>query len=276
MHTPVLLQQTIDGLNIREGGLYIDATVGEGGHTRAMLEKGAKVLGFDRDIHQIEKLKEVIGNERLTLVHANFADMASVAPQYGFSKVDGIVFDLGLSWDQLKSLGRGLSYRNDGEPLDMRLDEEGELTAEYILNTYSDEDLYDLFARNSEEVKARDIAKSIVSYRKTKRYKTVGDLKRTIEKVMGPNTGKTNNRIFQALRIEVNNEFENLKQGLLGAVALLKPEGKAAIITFQSLEDRIVKQFIRGHKLNQISKKAIPGDRTLSFERPARLRFFSI
>lgn len=276
MHTPVLLKEVIEGLQVREGGLYIDATVGEGGHTDVMLAQGARVLGFDRDERQIEKLRKSHTDGNLQLVNANFSDIAKIAEEHGFAKVDGIVFDLGLSWGQLSTYGKGLSYRNEDEPLDMRLDRDGELTAENILNTYGEDELYDLFARNSEEVRAKDIAHSIFSYRKTKRYKTVGDLKRTIEKVMGPNTGKTNSRIFQALRIEVNDEFASLKKGLQGAVSLLKPEGKVAVISFHSLEDRIVKQYIRTHGFRQVSKKAIAGDRKLSFERPARLRIFSL
>lgn len=276
MHTPVLLQETIEGLRIIENGMYVDATVGEGGHTKAILEKGGRVLGIDRDARQIDRLKNELKTEKALFINGNFADIAEIVSQNKIGKVDGVLFDLGLSWEQLSNLGKGLSYRNEAEPLDMRLDAEGEITAEFILNTYSQEELYELLARNSEEVRALDIAKQIVSSRRAKRYKKVGDLKQTIEKITGPNTGKTNNRVFQALRIEVNNEFENLKRGLEGAVSILKPEGRIAVISFHSLEDRIVKQFVRGGKLQQISKKAIQGDRTLSFERPARLRIFSL
>ncbi len=276
MHTPVLLQETIEGLQVRSGGSYIDATVGEAGHTDALLNAGARVLGIDQDELQIMKLKESHAGRSLTLVHGNFSRIAEIAKEHGFGNADGIIFDLGLSWEQLKSRGLGLSYRNDEEPLDMRLDKDAQTTAEFILNTYSPDELYELFARNSEEVKARDIAESIVAYRKIRRYKTVADLKKTIEKVTGANTGKTNNRIFQALRIEVNGEFDNLKKGLEGAVATVKPGGRIAVISFHSLEDRIVKQFIRTRGLKQTDKKGIAGDRKLSFERPARLRIFTI
>lgn len=266
----------MEGLQVRSGGSYIDATVGEAGHTDALLEAGARVLGIDQDERQIARLKESHAGRNLTLVHGNFSRIAQIAKEHGFGNADGVIFDLGLSWEQLKTRGIGLSYRNDAEPLDMRLDKDAQTTAEFILNTYSPDELYELFARNSEEVKARDIAERIVSYRKIKRYKTVADLKRTIEYVMGQNTGKTNNRIFQALRIEVNAEFDNLKKGLEGAVETVRPGGKVAVISFHSLEDRIVKQFIRTRGLKQTDKKGIAGDRTLSFERPARLRIFTV
>ena len=275
MHTPVLLQKVLEGLQVKPEGRYVDATVGEGGHTSAILEKGGYVLGLDRNKEQIIALQKSMNHDHLTLVQGNFADIAKLVPAKDKGNIDGILFDLGLSWAQLKDLGRGLSYRNSDEPLDMRLDQSGELTAEYILNVYSEDELYEVFAKNSEEVKAREIAESIVNYRTTKRYKKVLDLNKTIDKVMGANAGKTYSRIYQALRIEVNEEFENLKKGLEGALSVLKPGGKIAVISFHSLEDRIVKNFIREKKLKQVTKKAIAGDRQLSFERSAHLRIFS-
>lgn len=275
MHTPVLLQEVMEGLEIKPEGKYVDTTIGEGGHTSAILEKGGYVLGLDRNKEQIMALQKSMKNDHLTLVEGNFADIAELTPSKDKGNIDGVLFDLGLSWAQLKDLGRGLSYRNVDEPLDMRLDGTGELTAEYILNVYSEQELYDMFARNSEEVHAREIAESIVNYRTTKRYKKVGDLNKTIDKVMGSNAGKTYSRIYQALRIEVNSEFENLKKGLEGALSILKPGGRLAVISFHSLEDRIVKRFMREKKVKQISKKAISGNRELSFERSARLRIFS-
>ena len=275
MHTPVLLQKVMECLQVKPEGRYVDATVGEGGHTSAILEKGGYVLGLDRNKEQIIALQKSMNHDHLTLVQGNFADIAKLVPAKDKGNIDGILFDLGLSWAQLKDLGRGLSYRNSDEPLDMRLDQSGELTAEYILNVYSEDELYEVFAKNSEEVKAREIAESIVNYRTTKRYKKVLDLNKTIDKVMGANAGKTYSRIYQALRIEVNEEFENLKKGLEGALSVLKPGGKIAVISFHSLEDRIVKNFIREKKLKQVTKKAIAGDRQLSFERSAHLRIFS-
>ncbi|OGK62323.1 16S rRNA (cytosine(1402)-N(4))-methyltransferase [Candidatus Roizmanbacteria bacterium RIFOXYB2_FULL_38_10] len=277
MHHPVLLNEVLNLLDIKTGCRYIDATVGEGGHTKAILSMDAKVLGLDRDSSQIERLaKHLHDDDNLTLTVANFSEIAKVAKKNGFVEVDGILFDLGLSWDQLGAKGVGLSYRKTQEALDMRLDEEEELTAEQILNTYSEKELYDLFARNSEEIRASDIAKSIVHQRKSRKYKTVRDLNLTIDTVMGKNAGKTYSRIFQALRIEVNNEFENLKKGLSGAMELISKTGRIAVISFHSLEDRIVKQFIKEHGMKQINKKVVQGNRLLSFEKPAKLRVFSL
>ena len=157
----------------------------------------------------------------------------------------------------------------------MRLDPSEEVTAKDILNTYSKSELYEIIAKNSEEIKAKEIAEKIISHRVRHKYKKVGDLNGTIDVVVGQNAGKSYSRIYQALRVEVNKEFENLKKGLEGALEVIKPEGRVAVISFHSLEDRIVKNFIREKKLRQITKKVIAGNRLLSFERSAHLRVFS-
>lgn len=274
MHTPVLLQKVIEGLQIKQDDKYIDATVGEGGHTKALLEKGACVLGIDRSPEQITRLKSTLINDHLQLVQGNFSDIEEIAKKHDYVPVDGILFDLGLSWSQLSELGKGFSYRPVNEPLDMRLDSVTEITAEYILNTYTQEQLYNMIATNSEEVRAQDIAGKIIEQRKVRKYKKVGDLNRTIASVVGENAGKTYARIYQAIRIEVNDEFGNLRKGLIGALKIVKRGGIIAIISFHSLEDRIVKQFMREQKVKMKSKKAIAGNRTLSFERSAKLRVF--
>ena len=276
MHTPVLLQKVIEGLQIKPGNKYIDATIGEGGHTKAILEKGAYVLGIDRNQEQITRLESTLHNERLKLVQGNFADIEKIAKENDFVPVEGILFDLGLSWRQLSELGKGFSYRPVEEPLDMRLDHSTEQTGEYILNTFTQEQLYNMIATNSEEVKASDIAEAIVQQRKGRKFKKVGDLNRTIASVVGENAGKTYARIYQAIRIEVNDEFGNLRKGLTGALKIVRPGGKIAIISFHSLEDRIVKQFMREKKVKMESKNAIAGDRTLSFERSSKLRVFTV
>jgi len=276
MHTPVLLQKVIEGLQIKPGNKYIDATIGEGGHTKAILEKGAYVLGIDRNQEQITRLESALNNEHLSLVQGNFADIEKIAKENDFVPVEGILFDLGLSWRQLSELGKGFSYRPVEEPLDMRLDHSTEQTGEYILNTFTQEQLYNMIATNSEEVKASDIAEAIVQQRKGRKFKKVGDLNRTIASVVGENAGKTYARIYQAIRIEVNDEFGNLRKGLTGALKIVRPGGKIAIISFHSLEDRIVKQFMREKKVKMESKNAIAGDRTLSFERSSKLRVFTV
>jgi len=276
MHTPVLLKEVIDGLSIEAGAKYIDATVGEGGHASHIADLGAKVLCLDRDKDQIDKLNKKYNSPNMIFVQANFADLEKVARKHDFDRVKGALFDLGLSWTQLITKGKGLSYRNTQDPLDMRLTNDTDMTAELILNTYSAEQLYDIFSRNSEEIRAYEIAENIVYRRKSKKFKTVADLNGTIYKVMGSNAGKTYNRIFQALRIEINDEFENLKKGLEAAISVIVPGGKLAVISFHSLEDRIVKQFMKKMDKKQTTKNAIRGDRTLSFESSARLRVFLI
>lgn len=276
MHTPVLLQEVIDGLDIRQGGRYIDATVGEGGHTRAMLGKGAFVLGIDQDAAQIEKLKTSISSDKFMAVCANFSSIEEVAKKQGFDKADGILFDLGISWRQLSEAGKGLSYKALDEELDMRLSTECEQSAADIVNTFSEDELYSVFAKNSEEIRSQDIARTIVEERKYHKIKKVKDLLRSIDKALGAASEWSYGRIFQALRIEVNDEFGSLEKGLEQAVRLISPEGRIAVITFHSVEDRMVKRFIREGHYRQISKKAIAGDRTLSFERSAKLRVFGI
>lgn len=276
MHTPVLLQEVIDGLDIRQGGRYIDATVGEGGHTRAMLGKGAFVLGIDQDAAQIEKLKTSISSDKFMAVCANFSSIEEVAKKQGFDKADGILFDLGISWRQLSEAGKGLSYKALDEELDMRLSTECEQSAADIVNTFSEDELYSVFAKNSEEIRSQDIARTIVEERKYHKIKKVKDLLRSIDKALGAASEWSYGRIFQALRIEVNDEFGSLEKGLEQAVRLIGPEGRIAVITFHSVEDRMVKRFIREGHYRQISKKAIAGDRALSFERSAKLRVFGI
>lgn len=276
MHTPVLLQEVIDGLNIRQGGRYIDATVGEGGHTKAMLEKGAVVLGIDQDATQIDKLKTAIVSDKFSAVCANFAAIEEAAKSRGFENVDGILFDLGISWRQLSEAGKGLSYKALDEELDMRLSDSCELSAADIVNTFSEDNLYGMLAKNSEEIHSRDIAKTIVEERKYHKIKKVKDLLRSIDKALGEGSESSYGRVFQALRIEVNDEFGNLEKGLRQAVRLVSKEGRIAVITFHSVEDRMVKRFVREGHYRQISKKAIAGDRSLSFERSAKLRIFGI
>lgn len=276
MHTPVLLQAVIDGLHPHENGRYIDATVGEGGHTRAMLERGGHVLAIDQDSTQIENLKAVFPTGKCTLACANFADLEETAHKYGFMEVDGILFDLGISWRQLAEAGKGLSYKALSEPLDMRLGETCEKTAADILNSSSDEELYAILAKNSEEIRSQVIATTLVAERKKRRFNKVGDLTRAIDKAIGSSQDSIYSRIFQALRVEVNQEFANLEKGLAQAVRLLNQKGLIAVITFHSVEDRMVKRFIREGHYRQVSKKVVAGDRQLSFERSAKLRIFGL
>lgn len=278
MHTPVLLQSVIDSINSHEGLKYIDATFGEGGYTRAILQKGGMVFAMDIDENQIKKaeisFQKEIQEKKLFPCIGNFSRIEELSKKNNFKSVDGIVFDLGLSMEQLRNKGIGLSYKALHEPLDMRLDPNLEYTAEFYLNTMSSNDLYDLFARNSEEIKSREIAESIVKLRVYKRIRQVKDLVIVLDKIIGKRNFGIYARIFQALRIQVNHEFENLQKGLSGALKIISDTGRIVVVTFHSLEDRIVKKFIKSNYLHEISH-VLRGSGQRSFEKSAKLRVFS-
>ncbi|NTU46729.1 16S rRNA (cytosine(1402)-N(4))-methyltransferase RsmH [Candidatus Roizmanbacteria bacterium] len=267
IHTPVFLEQAINVLQVTEGGLYIDATTGEGGHTRQILARGGRVLALDWDSAQYQKLvNQFAGTAQVQVVLSNFSTIEKVAQENQFGLVDGVLFDFGLSMEQIARSGRGFSFKANAEPLDMRIHEGEGTTAADIVNSYSLEDLYTMFAKNSEDVHAHDVAENIVRSRRLNHIHTVGDLKQAMGQV------GSFARIFQALRIEVNHEFENIREGLAGAWNLLKPEGRIVVITFHSLEDRMVKQFAK--EKGCAVQKVKPADFGVkkSFERSAMLR----
>ncbi len=273
MHTPVLLHEAMEGLNIKSDGVYIDATVGEGGHIEEIAKRGGQVLGIDLDINQIQNLKSKVKNfENIKLMQGSFAEIEKIAKENGFYPVDGILFDLGLSMFQIENSGRGFSFKKGDEPLDMRLDPKLTTTAEEIVNTSDETKIYDLFARYSEDRHSAAIAHAIIGQRRLKPITRVRELKTVIDQVVGQEDRRTYARIFQALRIAVNDELENIKKGLGGALALLKTKGRLVVITFHSLEDRIVKQFIAKNGLRQINKKVTAANTKSSFERSAKLR----
>ncbi|HEX7542586.1 MAG TPA: 16S rRNA (cytosine(1402)-N(4))-methyltransferase RsmH [Patescibacteria group bacterium] len=270
MHTPVLLEQVIEALDIKKDGLYIDATFGEGGYSKAILDKGGKVLGLDLDPEQISNFKFQISN--LQLIEGNFEDIEKIAKQNNFFPVNGVVFDLGLSMRQISQSGRGFSFKKLNESLDMRMSLKTEMTAKYLLNRLSESELYDVFARNSEEINSQKIAHEIIIKRQFKKLETVEDLTNCIDKAIGEQDNNAYKRIFQALRIQVNSEFENLKKGLIGAVKIIKDDGKIAVVTFHSLEDRIVKNFSKTQGVKLLNKKPIINRRGRNFEKSAKLR----
>lgn len=267
MHHPVLLNEAIEGLKVKKEGLYIDATVGEGGHMREIIKRGGKVLGIEWDEEQILKIED-----RSKIVKGNFADIEAIARKQHFFPVDGILFDLGLSLGQIKNSGRGFSYENLNEPLDMRIDSSTQTTAQTIVNSLSEEQLYEILARYGEEIHSRSIVQTLVRSRTIKPIITVGDLISIIDRTIGKKNTKTYARIFQALRIAVNNELDNLKKGLNGALNIIKKEGRIVILAFHSVEDRLIKRFVKSRKLRSIKKGVGSRISPLRYERSAILR----
>lgn len=270
MHRPVLLQQAIENLNIKPDGLYIDATFGEGGHTQEILKRGGRVLGIDIDVNQVQNSK--FKTQNLKLVHGNFKEIEKIAKENNFYPADGILIDLGLSMKQVNGSGRGFSYKNLNDTLDMRINLDQEKTAADIVNRLSEENLYDILASYSEDINSKEIAKEIVFSRKHQRIQNVKDILAIIDNVIGQKDEKTYRRVFQALRIATNDEFKNLNCGLAGAVATLKKGGRLVVITFHSLEDRIVKNFVRKNNFFFVNKKVIKAGSGFHFERSAKMR----
>jgi 16S rRNA (cytosine1402-N4)-methyltransferase len=256
MHTPVLLPEVLVALGAHIGGRqYIDCTGGEGGYTQALLDLGNTTLTLDADNIQAEHLTKHFNNTKANIVHANYKDVENIAQAHNYIPCDGVVFDLGLSFKQMIENGRGLSFKILDDTLDMRLNENDGVSAEEIINTYSEEMLKDMLIYNAEEIQAEALAKAISTYRRKYSIATVADLLSAVETVT-TNTS-TLARIFQALRIEANNEFAYLKEGLLGAMKCIKKEGIVVVVSFHSKEDRIVKQFAQaqGYKLKKVSVK---------------------
>jgi len=274
MHTPVLLNQVIEAMEIKKDGLYVDATLGEGGYTKAIIEKGGRVLAIDLDKQQVEhyNVETLERSNGVKLVQGNFREIEKIAKENNFFPVDGVVFDLGLSMRQISQSGRGFSFKKLLEPLDMRMNLSNEMTTEYLLNHLSESELFDVFAKNSEEINSQKIAREVVIRRQSRRLEKVGELTGCIDRAIGEIDNNAYKRIFQALRIEVNDEFENLKRGLEGAMEIIKKDGKVAVVTFHSIEDRIVKNFSKGIGIKLLNKKVIMNRRGRSFEKSAKLR----
>ena len=252
-HTSVLLEETIDNLQIKPEGIYVDGTLGGGGHSNrivSMLTGDGRLIGIDQDDAAIEaagiRLRPY--EERVTLIRDNYCNARQALMQLGIDKVDGIVLDLGVSSFQLDHAERGFSYKYD-TPLDMRMDRRQSLTAADIINGYSEMELFRVIKDYGEEQFAKNIAKHIVNARKDKPIETTGELneiiKAAIPAKMRATGGHPSKRTFQAIRIECNKELEVLKDSLDGFIEMLKPEGRLCIITFHSLEDRIVKTSFR-------------------------------
>ncbi|HEX3077043.1 MAG TPA: 16S rRNA (cytosine(1402)-N(4))-methyltransferase RsmH [Lachnospiraceae bacterium] len=255
-HVSVLLEETIDGLNIKPDGIYVDGTLGGGGHAYEVckrLGENGRFIGIDQDEAAIkagsERLKEF--GDKVTIIRSNYCNMKQVLKEIGVEKVNGIVLDLGVSSYQLDTVSRGFSYKENA-PLDMRMDQRNELTAQDIVNGYSEFDLYRIIRDYGEDKFAKNIAKHIVKAREIKPIETTDELtdviKAAIPMKVRMNTGHPAKKTFQAIRIELNKELEVLNNTLNDMIDLLDNEGRICIITFHSLEDRIVKSIFRNNE----------------------------
>ena len=243
-HIPVLLEEVIEGLQIKPAGVYVDCTFGGGGHSRAILQKldaKGKLVAFDQDDDARKNLPD---DERIIFVPHNFRHLQRFLRLHNINAVDGIMADLGVSSHQFDEADRGFSIRFDAV-LDMRMDQRQALTAFDIVNTYSEPQLHKLFEQYGEVTNAKTLAKTIVQVRNTASLKTIEGFKNALREIVKGNPNKYFAQVFQALRIEVNDELGALKEMLQQVPALLKPGGRVAIITFHSLEDRLVKNFFR-------------------------------
>ncbi len=260
-HIPVLLTEMLDALAIKDGGVYVDATFGGGGYTRAILDRAqCRVIALDRDPEAVSRAQEMqkTYGDRFQFVSGVFSDLPAIL---GDKKIDGIVFDFGVSSFQIDTPERGFSFRFDG-PLDMRMSGQGESAAD-IVNTYEQDDLANLIYEYGEEHKSRRIAKAIVELRQTKPIETTLDLANLIKSKLGgrPDAQHPATLTFQALRIKVNNELLEIEQGLAFSENYLKPEGRLVCVTFHSLEDRIVKMFLRQRSVPKGKQsRLLPGE----------------
>jgi 16S rRNA (cytosine1402-N4)-methyltransferase len=261
-HVSVMLNEAVDALKVRSGGIYVDGTLGRAGHSTEILRRtggDAVLIGIDRDPIALKESGEKLaqfGNATVKLMHGNHGDIARLVKESGFEEVDGVLLDLGVSSPQLDEPERGFSFRADG-PLDMRMDTtKGQTAADIVAN--SDEDLLvNIFRDFGEEPNARRIAKAIVRERVNNSFKTTLQLAEFVEKTIGRRGAHhPATRIFQALRMAVNDEIGELKRALDGGLGALKTGGRFAVITFESLTDRIVKHFFTEHEGREISLQA--------------------
>ncbi|OPL16718.1 MAG: ribosomal RNA small subunit methyltransferase H [delta proteobacterium MLS_D] len=254
-HTPVMLDEAVGSLNPRQGGVYVDGTLGGGGHAREILRRSSPdgiLVGIDRDDEALEQARQTLKvfGGRAILIKGNFRDIKEIVSRLLPGYVDGILFDLGVSSHHLETASRGFSFSKDG-PLDMRMNQQDELNAFHIVNTWAEPRLKEILREFGEERFAGKIARTIVRVRKNSPVKTTGELASIVEKALGPRARREKihpaTRTFQALRICVNRELDDLPPAIEGAIDVLTPgRGRFTVISFHSLEDRIVKRLFRG------------------------------
>jgi len=263
-HTPVLLKECLEGLNIKPDGIYVDGTLGGGGHSGEILKRltTGKLIAFDKDDDALNFTKEKLKSfgDKIVYIKSDFKDMYARLRDMGIQQVDGILLDLGVSSYQLDMPERGFSYRFDAR-LDMRMDRSSALSAYEVINTYSREDLIRILYNYGEENFAKLIVGKIIEAREQKNIETTGELVSLIESAIPKKfwgKGSVAKKTFQAIRIEVNGELEGLDKAINEMIDMLSPQGRLAIITFHSLEDRIVKQVFKLRSTDCICDKTIP------------------
>ena len=244
-HIPVLLKESIDGMNLQPEGVYVDVTFGGGGHSKEILHRGdssIRLLSFDQDE---DAERNIVNDQRFTFVRSNFRFLYNFLRYHGIEQVDGILADLGVSSHHFDDSERGFSFRFDGN-LDMRMNKRSEKTAADIVNNYDEERLADIFYLYGELKNSRKLASTLVKARNRKAIVTIGDFLEIVKPLFGREREKKElAKVFQALRIEVNQEMEALKEMLLSAMEVLKPGGRLVVITYHSLEDRMVKNIMK-------------------------------
>lgn len=265
-HTPALLCPCMEGLAINPSGIYVDVTFGGGGHSREILSRlgsEGRLFGFDQDL---DAMQNIIDDARFTFVRSNFRYISNFMEYHGVDKVDGILADLGVSFHHFDESGRGFSFRFDGK-LDMRMNQHAVMTAADVLNRYTEEQLADLFYYYGELKSARKIASVVVAHRAEKKFEMISDLVNIVEPLVGKDKQKKNLAcLFQALRIEVNREMEVLKKLLQSSLNLLNPGGRLVVLTYHSLEDRLVKNFMKSGNFEGKVEQDFFGNRMSPFK----------
>ena len=265
-HVPIMLQECIDGLNINPDGIYVDATLGGAGHSSEIakrLSKNGTLIGIDKDATAIEVSRQRLSKFdcNVILVNDDYKNLLEILKENNIEKIDGLLADLGVSSYQLDEVSRGFSYSKDA-PLDMRMNQNQSLTAYTVVNTYSEKELLKILYEYGEENFAKSIVRNILKERSEKPIQTTGELVKIIEKSVPSKLlhkgGSVAKKTFQAIRIEVNSELENLKSVLNDMIDCLKPEGRLCIITFHSLEDRLVKNCFSENSTGCICPKSLP------------------